>query len=168
MKEYVILSIQPIVNLLEKLIQEHEELLKLSKQKTDEIKEGQTDKLQATLIKERKVIQSIERTEEKRMEEVNKWFTDQGLPLENATITEMLNKLSNENEKKSLEKVTVNLTELIVKIKQQEQLNEALLKQSMQFVQLSLDMLHPSIENMNYNQKQSQVTTERSVFDSKA
>src|SRR5699024_2560937 len=120
------------------------------------------------LIKERKVMQSIERTEEKRMEEVNKWFTDQGLPLENATITEMLNKLSNENEKKSLEKVTVNLTELIVKIKQQEQLNEALLKQSMQFVQLSLDMLHPSIENMNYNQKQSQVTTERSVFDSKA
>jgi len=168
MKEDVILSIQPIVNLLEKLIQEHEELLRLSKQKTDDIKEGQTDKLQATLVKERKVIQRIELIEEKRIEEVNKWFTSLELPLENATITEMLDRLSNENEKLSLEKVTAKLTECIVKIKQQEQLNEALLKQSMQFVQLSLDMLNPSIKNMNYNQKQSQVMAERSVFDSKA
>ena len=80
----------------------------------------------------------------------------------------MLDRLSNENEKLSLEKVTAKLTECIVKIKQQEQLNEALLKQSMQFVQLSLDMLNPSIKNMNYNQKQSQVMAERSVFDSKA
>lgn len=167
-REDVDLSIQPVIKLLEKLVQAHELLFKMSKQKTEDIKGSHTEQLQATLIKEQKQVQSIELIEAKRLTEVNDWLNQRQLPPEKGTITHMLEELSNDIEKEALENVTVRLSELIVNIKQQEQLNQALLQQSMQFVQLSLNMMQPSIENMNYHKDHSPMVTERSLFDSKA
>ena len=71
-------------------------------------------------------------------------------------------------DKKQLEASAVKLTEALIALKQQEQLNIALIQQSMQFVQLSLDLLSPSLTNMNYGKEQKDQPINRSVFDSKA
>src|SRR5690625_485172 len=146
----------------------HEELLKGSKRKTDIIKEGSTEKLQAILAEERKYIKVLEQAEERRQKEVEKWYSDQQLSLEEMTITNMLHMLTDKQDQQLLENITIHLTEAITALKQQEQLNQALIQQSMQFVQLSLDMLSPTIQNMNYGKSQGNEGAKRSVFDSKA
>lgn len=149
-------------------MQAHELLFEMSKQKTEDIKGRNTEQLRATLIKEQKQVQAIELIETQRLKEVSGWLNEHQLPPENGTITHMLEELSNDTDKEALENVTVHLSELIVNIKQQEQLNQALLQQSMQFVQLSLNMMQPSIENMNYNKDHASTTARHSIFDSKA
>lgn len=160
------MSTQHIINILKDLVKAQKGLLEISIQKTEEIKAGQVDQLQATLVKERKVLHNIEQIESKRIEAVNQWFVEYSLPLEQATITEMLENLINEHDKNQLEIVATDLTETILKLKQQEQLNQALIQQSMQFVQLSLDLLSPSITNMNYSGKKETNQIKRSMFDS--
>lgn len=146
----------------------HEQLLIVSRQKTDQIREGLVEELQTTLIKERKIVQTTVRLEEQRIRAVNQWAEISQLSEENATMTWIIEQVHEVKDRTALEKVTAQLVDLIVEIKQQEQLNEALLEQSMQFVQLSLEMLNPTIENFNYNKEQQAPSVERSVFDSKA
>jgi len=161
-------SITAINDSLQELTMIHEELLKGSKRKTDIIKEGSTEKIQAILAEERKYIKILEQSEEKRQKEVEKWYTAKQLPLEDMTITNMLEVLTDKEAQQELEQLTIELTKTITQLKQQEQLNQALIQQSMQFVQLSLDMLSPTIHNMNYGKSQETEGSKRSVFDSKA
>ena len=162
------MSITAINESLQALTRIHEELLEVSKRKTDIIKEGSIEKLQAILAEERKYIKVLEQAEQKRQKEVEKWYTDQQLPLEEMTITNMLHMLTDKQDQQVLENVTIQLTEAITELKQQEQLNQTLIQQSMQFVQLSLDMLSPTIQNMNYGKSKDREGAKRSVFDSKA
>ncbi|PAV31014.1 flagellar protein FlgN [Virgibacillus profundi] len=164
------MSVQTIIQSLEKLVNLHMELLEISLQKTEVVKDGSIDKLQAVLLKERKSVRAIEQAEVIRQTEVEEWFSHKQLPKGEATITNMLELITDEQEKITLGNITIKLTQSITKLKQQEQLNQALINQSMQFVQLSLDMMNPSIKNMNYGNKKGSEPepNKRSVFDSKA
>jgi len=159
-------TIKPMIQVLTKLVDVHKSLLENARQKTEVVKEGSVEQLQMILVKERKYIQVLEQAEAEREKEVEN--LQQGHPLNNTTITEILNHIPNNEDKKELENQTVALTEMITSLKQQEQLNQALIQQSLQFVQLSLDTMNPSIKNMNYGNKQETSTAKRSVFDSKA
>lgn len=162
------MSIKAILDSLQELTIIHKQLLEVSQQKTDIVKEGSIDKFQAILAKERKYIKILEQAEEQRQKEVGKWYTTKQLSLENMTITNMLEILTDEQEQQDLEQMTIELTKAITQLKQQEQLNQALIQQSMQFVQLSLDMLSPTIQNINYGKSKEAEGSKRSVFDSKA
>lgn len=162
------MSIQTIINTLKKLITIHKELCKVSEEKTDIIIDGSVEKLQHLLGKERKYLQLLEQFEMKRQREVEKWFEVNDLLTEEMTITNMLQVITNEIDKKKLEKVTIELTNIITRLKQQEQLNQDLIRQSMQFVHMSLEMINPTINDMNYGEKISNRTENRSVFDSQA
>jgi hypothetical protein len=162
------MSVQPIIQSLEQLIHFHERLVEISEQKTALIKDGLIEELQALLVKERKEIRLLEQAEEKRQVDVEVWFqkrqTDQ-----TATITGMLEMLTDEAEIKELEEITIKLTENIAKLKQQEELNQSLLNQSMQFIQLTMSMMNPAMKEINYGkQKQAPPSINRSVFDSQA
>lgn len=162
------MSVQPILESLEKLIDIHQLLLDVSKEKTEVVKEGSVEKLQKILAKEHKLIRVLEQAEQKRQELVDEWFTQNRIPMEtDRTITNML-ELTHEPEKENLEELTVSLTMVITELKQQEQLNQALIDQSMKFIQMSLSMINPTIENMNYGHKVETKSVNRSVFDSRA
>ncbi|TFJ93301.1 flagellar protein FlgN [Lentibacillus salicampi] len=162
------MSVQPIIQSLEKLISLHKGLFDLSKQKTGIVKDGSVDKLQSLLVNERKYVQAVEQAEADRQKNVREWAASRGLDFNNATITGILGTLSDEKVKEKLERTAINLTHLMTQLKQQEQLNQGLIKQSMQFVDLSLNMMTPSLKHMNYGGKKSAGSPERSVFDSKA
>ena len=57
------MSIHEIIKSLEDLVEVHEELLALSKEKTEIVKEGSIDKLQALLVTERKLVRKLEKKE---------------------------------------------------------------------------------------------------------
>ncbi len=161
---------EKIIQALNELVSLHQELLKLSKQKTEVIKEGEVEKLQSVLVSERKLVRKLEQAETRRMQLVGEWVEKEGLTEEDPTITLILERITNEEERTKLEKVTIELTKAMTDLKAQENLNLALIDQSMQFVQLSLDLLSPSLKNMNYsnNNKPNMESPNRSIFDSKA
>jgi len=162
------LSADLIIQSLEELVSIHENLLTISEEKTKVIKEGSIDKLQNLLVKERKQIRLSEQAEVNRQTVVEQWCMNNGTTVDSATITNILQMLTDEVERQKLEHTATKLTETITRLKQQEQLNHVLISQSMQFVQLSLDLMSPTLKNMNYGvNKESDITT-RSVFDSKA
>ncbi|AIF44160.1 hypothetical protein X953_14115 [Virgibacillus sp. SK37] len=148
----------------------HEHLLKLSKLKTEAIKEGSIDNMQNVIVQERKEIKQLEQAESIREKQVSDWFAKNGISQEDISITFLLDHIDQVDEREKLGNITIRLTKLITELKQQEQLNQLLINQSMKFIQLSLDMLNPSIQNINYgNQKQYGAEAQkRSIFDSKA
>ncbi|MDL4839217.1 flagellar protein FlgN [Aquibacillus rhizosphaerae] len=165
------MSVQPIVEILTNMTQLHESLLTISKSKTDALKKGNMELLQDLLVQERKHAKAINQLEEKRIEMIGVWSEAQGLDATTTTVSVMLDNHLQGSEKDSLEKVTTKLAQMLVQLKQQEQLNKDLTKQSLQFIQLSLDMIAPTIKNINYGnqaQKRADQGTKRSVFDSKA
>jgi len=170
-KEDVSLSIQPIIRSLDTLINVHKELIYLSQEKTEVLKKGSAEELQKVLIQEQKFIHKLDQAESKREKAVKTWFTQKQLNGEEETITHMLSLLTNDQEKHQLETSAIALTKSMTQLKENEQLNEALVQQSMQFIQMSLNVLQPSMQNMNYERPQQTRTSqviEQSVFDSKA
>lgn len=144
-------------------------MLKLSKDKSEYIKVGDMDKLSKLLIHERKQVQAITQLENERQQMVEAVFASLHIDAEEKTVSELLQYIDDETEKSELEKIVTVLVELIVQLKDNEQLNKELLEQSMQFVQLSLEMFQPSTKNINYNEKSvGSETRKQSVFDSKA
>lgn len=162
------MSIAPIIAALENLVQIHHELVHISEEKTELIKSGRVDAFQKKILAERKLVLSLEQAERKRLEVVEQWFNNHNKSIDEKTITNMLEMIRDEEDKTRLATVTTELTETITNLKRHEQLNRDLLEQSMQFVQMSLNMLSPSIEQMNYGEKKQANQRDRSVFDSKA
>jgi len=166
------LSIDHIVNSLEKLTEIHRDLLKISLRKTQAITDGLADQLQKVLQEEQIKIQHLIQAESKREKLVNQWFLKEDSLEKERTITNMLSLLLDNEKKQRLEKVTIELTKAITQLKNQEQLNEALIQQSMHFIQTSLNMLKPSIQSMNYDRQQEKdkqkPLQDQSIFDSRA
>lgn len=155
---------------LTELVGLHRELLNISVEKMEGIKAGNIDSLQPLLTRERKLVRKIEQVEEIRIQLVNDWIKAEEITDAEPTITFILEQMTNETERQELEEVTIDLTKVITELKAQEKLNIALINQSMQFVQMSLDLMSPSLKNMNYsNMDKSDVEQpNRSIFDSKA
>lgn len=164
------MSMQEIIASLQQLLELHQSLLAISENKTEVLKKGDTDALKQLLKKEQKHVQALNKIEKTRLQQVSSWTTANQLDIEETNVTALLECVKDKKEKDDLERVATQLTELLVALKQQEQLNQQLTKQSLQFVQLSMDMIAPTIQSINYgNQKQStDKSSKRSVFDSKA
>lgn len=162
------MSIKRILQSLQDLIKIHEDLYRFSMQKTAIIKEGSVEKFQSILAKERKYVHQLNQAEEERREAVLHWCEKHQIKQTDLTITEILDTITDAEDQQQLEQSVITLTKVITALKQQEQLNYELIQQSMQFVQLSLDMLSPTIKNMNYGHHQNAEGPKRSTFDSKA
>lgn len=152
------------------LIELNKSLFQLSKRKTDKLKEGLIEQVQDLLSAEQKHIQAINKLEKSRLEAVRNWADHHQLSVETRTVTDILEHLSDPTEVEQLEKQATDLAEVLVDLKGQEYLNQQLTEQSMQFVQMNLAMLSPTIEQINYGKKHQQAGSgaKRSVFDSKA
>lgn len=154
---------------MQRLVELHEELIQLSQSKTEEIKRGDVDQLSKLLMQERQQVQLITQKEAARQEIVEKLFNEQQVTDKEYTMTNVLALAEDGSEKEQLEIVMSKLINVIIELRNVEKLNNDLMVQSMQFVQLSLDLLQPSLSRMNYdNKKHSQASFDQSVFDSKA
>ncbi|GAA0472222.1 flagellar protein FlgN [Alkalibacillus silvisoli] len=165
------MSIESIIEKLEKINQLNESLLELSKDKTERLKNNDLEVFNELLIKERKHVQAIDQLETKRVEETDAWFKANGLDHDEMTITTIIENIQDQDQKNRLETVYENLVYVLANLKQQEGLNRDLTQQSLQYVELTLDMLKPNYQkDLNYHKPKQQTnqSTERSVFDSRA
>lgn len=163
------MTFEKVVQSLTKLVDTHQQLISLSEEKTEFIKAGKVEELQNKLLQERKLVLQLEQAEAERQKVISSWFEERGLTEEEKTITSMLAAIDDEEQQAELAAVTTELTEAVTTLKRSEHLNRELLEQSMQFVQMSLHLLNPSLEQMNYGEnKQNQPNRDQSMFDSKA
>ncbi|MFP7171054.1 flagellar protein FlgN [Terribacillus sp. 7520-G] len=163
------MALQDLYETIEKLHRLHRSLVEISRLKTDYLKSNDMDSLQKQLLAEKKHVQAVSQLEKLRIKQTESWAVSAGLPVP-STVTELLEQITDQQMVRQLEKELIGLTEAVTELKKQEALNQQLLEQSMQFLQVSLDMLAPSIQSLNYGtpDQDQQRPQNRALFDSKA
>ncbi|SEQ25404.1 flagellar protein FlgN [Piscibacillus halophilus] len=164
------MTIQAIIEHLEKLYQLNESLLAISKDKTELVKKSQIEEFNELLMKERKHVQAIDQLEEKRVRLTEEWFKKHAPDASEQTISQLVELTDDAESKEKLEAVYQRLIMNLASLKQQEDLNRELIQQSLQFIELSLEMYEPQSKQINYDQtkKSTNQRTQTSMFDSKA
>ncbi|WP_409302839.1 flagellar protein FlgN [Peribacillus sp. SCS-155] len=162
------MSAEHIKTALEMLIKLHKSLNSLAAKKTDIIKKGDTGALNQLLIDEQKHIKAIEMTERDRQTAVEAFLQNKGRAIGPATITTVI-ELSSTSHAEDLDRLKEELIEEAAQLKEQNQLNQQLVYQSLQFINLSLDMLRPQSQTFNYGKPAGQKRQpSNSMFDSRA
>ena len=165
------MPVQPIIDQLTKIKTLHQSLLSVSQAKTESLKTGETAQLQKLLISERQHVQAIGQAEAGRQTLVREWRSETGQPAGDSTLSAILERLEGPAEKEALEQVMLALSGVLAALKQQEQLNQELTKQSLKFVEMSIDMFDPELQHAGYSQqagRRDNRSPKRSLFDSKA
>lgn len=170
MKEVASVSAQQLIETLEKLLILHKSLHQLAKQKTEVLKTGDTDALHNLLKEEKKHILAIQKFETER-QKVSKEFLEKigGGDIQSLTISSCI-EVAEASEKEKLIELSSDLQAQLKDLKERNELNQLLLKQSLQFVNMSLDLLMPEIDTYNYERpgQAYQNNGGRSIFNSKA
>ena len=165
------MSIQPILASLDSLEKLHRSLLRLANDKTKLIKEGDMIGLDQMLKDEQAHLAAIVQMDKQRQRAVVQYLTDQGRPVTGEpTVADLLD-AAPEAEKQQLAEARDRLLHAIHDLKWQNDLNQKLTYQSLQFVNLSLDMVRPRPESMNYSKTEiegSQKSKDIPTFDTNA
>ncbi|KEF40332.1 FlgN protein [Schinkia azotoformans MEV2011] len=164
------MSAEPLIRTLGKMLLLHKSLNQLAKQKTDILKSGDTVALNNLLKEEKKHIQALQKVETERQQVSIAFLARKHAnDFTNPTIVDCIN-FANTAEKIKLTQIKSELQQQIQILSNQNELNQQLLKQSLQFVNLSLDILKPEIDTYNYERpgQSFQYEEGRSIFNSKA
>ena len=166
------MSIQPIVSILEKLEKMHRSLLQLANQKTEIVKKGDIDGLQEILKSEQSHVAAIEVLEKQRQQMVTDYLRAKGIALtDTPTVADVIEAAETEEEREQLEDVRKQLLSVIDYLRIQNDLNQKLVYQSLQFVNVTLDLLRPQPDQINYSGQPvrgENKGSKKSLFDSQA
>lgn len=164
------MSLQQITKILVALIQVHKQFNELAIEKTTIIQKSDMPALDQILKKETALITQLTKLEQNRILAVNNYLKDQGIMQKQATIEQLIEVVP-ENERVVLSKLQKALFAEIDQLKKQNELNQQLLEDSLHFVNLSLDLIAPDPDEVNYKRPNAKSYNEgmnRSIFDSKA
>lgn len=164
------MSITKLTETLEQLLLVHERLNDLAKQKTESLTKGDVSDLKIFIQKETALIKQLQVFEKDRLKIVHQLAIAGGFNIRSGTIAEILPHLDL-SEKEGVELLQKQLIESITILKQQNELNQQLIEESMRFVNMSLDMIQPEQESGNYERPtttNNEHNPGRSLFDSKA
>ncbi|AXH98414.1 flagellar protein FlgN [Sporosarcina sp. PTS2304] len=167
------MSIEPILTMLNHLEKLHMSLLRLSNDKTALLKSGDIDGIDQLLKEEQAHLAAIVQMDQKRVHAVKQYLTEQGSPVPAEPTMTQLIELADEPDKEPLAEARERLLHAIHELKRQNELNQQMTYQSLQFVNLSLDMIRPRPETVNYSKNEVQgqspgAKPKLSSFDSQA
>ncbi|PLT31066.1 flagellar protein FlgN [Peribacillus deserti] len=164
------MSAQHIITAMEKLVKLHRSLHDLAEKKTNIIKAGSMEALNKIMIDEQKHVKAIGMIEREREQAVSEFLQKKG-SMPSANVSACI-ELAEHSEKETLTVLKQSLLESVLSLKEINYLNQQLIYQSLQFINLSLDMVRPKQQVFNYEkpvqQKGQYQTGNRSYFNSKA
>lgn len=165
------MSADMMIQALDNMISLQKSLTALAKQKTEIIKKGDIEALQSLIKEETKHLQAIRKIENQLVKETNTFIQQKGGDTESPTFSHAI-EVADGSEKEQLLHKKTTLEKMILELQKQNQLNQELLETSLQFVNVSLDLLQPDIDAYNYDRsdqnQQESATPKVSLFDSKA
>ncbi|MDY0393239.1 flagellar protein FlgN [Virgibacillus halophilus] len=162
------MHIKLIIEDVKQLTVIHQQLYQQSLKKMEAIKSNDTEQLQKMIISEQKLARQLDKIENQRIQNVSKFAKEQQIKNSETALSDILQIVADVNDKQELEQAAISLSESVLHLREQEQLNQELIRQSLKFVDMSLEMLQPSISSMNYGNHQHSASSKKSVFDSKA
>ncbi|MEK4497056.1 flagellar protein FlgN [Ureibacillus sp. FSL W8-0352] len=165
------MSVQPIISILEKLEKMHKSLLEHAYRKTELVKNNDMEELDKILKVEQSHVAAIEQLEQLRQKKVVEYFQSKGIEMSSVpTIAELLEAVEDEEERQKLADVRNRLLKLVENLKIQNDLNQQLIYNSLQLVNVTLNMLRPQPEEINYSEKtvRGGNAPRQSLFDSQA
>ncbi|MEL3960235.1 flagellar protein FlgN [Lysinibacillus endophyticus] len=164
------MSVQQIIKTLENLEKMHKSLLELAFKKTEIVKKGDMEELDAMLKKEQSHVAAIGTLEQQRQALVQDYLNAKGIAhVGSPTVLDVIEAAESEIERKQLEEVRNRLMLVIDDLRKQNDLNQKLVFQSLKFVNMTLDMLRPQPSEINYSGDQSRNTAlKNSSIDSQA
>ncbi|MFF5993799.1 flagellar protein FlgN [Lysinibacillus sp. KU-BSD001] len=168
------MSVENLISTLEKLERMHKSLLELANKKTDFIKTNDMEQLDNMLKTEQAHVAAIETLEQQRQAMVTDYLQAKGIALTGIPTVVQVIDATDGPEKQALQKVRERLLVLLTDLKKRNDLNQKLVFQSLQFVNLTLDMLRPQHQQAStFNYSGAEVRGEttvakKSYYDSQA
>lgn len=166
------MSVEAICSTLTKLERMHKSLLELAYKKTEIIKSGNIEALDQMLKDEQAHVAAIDKLEQQRQIQVTDYLEAKGFAsTDKMTVADVIEAAEQQTEKDTLSAVRNRLMLIIEDLRKQNDLNQKLVFQSLQFVNLTLDTLRPRPEQMNYSGSEVRGTNtvaKKSYFDSQA
>ncbi|MFD0714955.1 flagellar protein FlgN [Paenibacillus sp. GCM10027626] len=136
------MSINEILEILEKQLEHYGSLLDLINQKRTILISNDVEQLNVFMKKERQQLQIAEALEQERIRLTNKYFLKCGIIRSRAgTISDMVRIVTNAEEKTKLLHYQKQLSSLLGEIRKVNELNQQLIAQSLQFIEYSIDLL---------------------------
>ena len=162
-----------ILGTLEKLEKMHRSLYELALKKTDLVKSNQIEELDRILKTEQAHVAAIETLEQQRQNQVKQYLTEKAFSYTGTpTVAHLIEAAHGEPLQAELKVIRERLIEVVEMLKAQNDLNQKLVFQSLQFVNLSLNMMRPQQqEQLNYSDKEvlgQNTVGKKSYFDSQA
>lgn len=162
------MSLEKLTQNLEKLVFNHKNLNEIARKKTDIIVKGDFQALQLILKDENKHILLIQKLNNEMLNAGKSFLQENKILDETPTLATVIVH-ANEKDKPSLNQLKKDLEEQVVILQDQNRMNQELLEESLQFINMSLDLLMPDMESFNYSLANEDEKKEaHSIFDSKA
>lgn len=168
------MELSTIIVTLENIEKMHRSLYEISLKKTELVKKNQIEELDSILKTEQSHVAAIETLEKQRQVQVKQYLTNKnfsytGMP----TVAQLIEAAHEEPLQAELKVLRERLMEVVEALKAQNDLNQKLVFQSLQFVNLSLNMMRPQQqqEQVNYSDKEvlgQNTVGKKSYFDSQA
>ena len=168
------MSVENITSTLEKLERMHKSLLELANKKTEFIKANDMEQLDHMLKAEQAHVAAIETLEQQRQTMVTDYLQAKGIAFTDIPTVAQVIDATDGPEKQVLQEVRERLVALLTDLKKRNDLNQRLVFQSLQFVNLTLDMLRPQRQQAStFNYSGAEVRGEatvakKSYYDSQA
>jgi flagellar biosynthesis/type III secretory pathway chaperone len=137
---------QKLIQIFQAMTVLHERFNEQAVRKEEAIKTGDMEGLDQIMKDESPLIQQLRKLENTRQHLVQQWMKDKGLVKENVTMDQLM-PLFPEKEREDMLYWQQRLMTEIHKLKQQNNLNQQLLEDSLRFVNLSLDAMQPQDQN---------------------
>jgi len=167
------MELSTILGTLDKLEKMHRSLYELALSKTNIIKSNEIEELDRILKTEQAHVAAIETLEQQRQVQVKQYLTNKGFSYTSTpTVAHLVEAAHEEPILEELKTQRERLLEVVDLLKAQNNLNQKLVFQSLQFVNLSLNMMRPEQpEQVNYSDKEvfgQNTISKKSYFDSQA
>ncbi|MDQ0339899.1 flagellar biosynthesis/type III secretory pathway chaperone [Caldalkalibacillus uzonensis] len=148
---------QMLIATLEDLLQAHEAMLEIARSKQDVLIKGDVQGLSALLEKEGQWIKRLSKLEQERQFQVEDYVRRLGLEVdEDVTLSRLLALLPGSENKRKAERLAEQLTETIVKLREQNELNQRLIQDALKAVNHTLDVLTQNESEITYQKPDKQ------------
>ncbi|MCM3079649.1 flagellar protein FlgN [Brevibacillus invocatus] len=140
-------KMETLYDLLDNLIQLHKAMFTLAEQKKKVLINGEIDELVAITRREQQLIKGVTAAEAARQSVVRELSGEKGLTLQEGTLAELIKLTTSAEEKQRLSSYREELTRIVGELRDANELNQQLLKQSLSFVNMTLDLITDTPED---------------------
>lgn len=165
------MAVQDIVRILDEQTELYGRLLETANEKTPVLVEGDVDRLNAIVQKERKLIARAEQLEQQRILETHRHFVSLGYISRMNTLREVIQSVNQPELKQKLIDQQRELSALLEELRRVNDLNQQLIRQALAFIDYSISLaVDDPAEDIVYQhpQKNPGGAARNGVFDKRA